>query len=556
MTSHTPLRRLLMLGLVAVLLLAACDGSGLSGGPPSNALVLRWMHSTNLSEWAAQVTADFNDQRVTTDDGRPIYIEPVAVDAGQAVTDMTGGGELPALWTTADPQWQAVLNDEAGQEVFLPTCPSVAESPLVIAMWEPVARTLGWPGRSLGWLDIASLAADPSGWAYYSGGEYGATLRIGHAHPGLSESGVHTLLALVYAAESTPDGIDLQAVENPIVQASVGAFESAVAWFSTSTAALTDTMAERGLTYLSAVITYESEVATQQTSDPRLVAVYPFEGTFMATYPTCIRGGMDDATSQASEAFIAYLLGVPAQQAALAHGLRPVNTEVAVAAPLDEAHGVDPTQPAQVFAAADAASVFAIQDLWQTERKNVNLAMVLDISGSMEGQKIEQVRRAANEFVAQMGDGDWLTVIVFDDRPRILVPNIQIGDKNRQAVIDGINTITAGGGTALFDSVAFGARELQNASHVDTVSAMVVLTDGMNTATIEFNSPDARFTDVILSSGVSVYTIAYGDDADRETMQSIALATNGVFYSADETTIGDIYAEISAAFGGSAGIGR
>ena len=58
------------------------------------------------------------------------------------------------------------------------------------------------------------------------------------------------------------------------------------------------------------------------------------------------------------------------------------------------------------------------------------------------------------------------------------------------------------------------------------------------------------------AANASVYTIAYGEDADRTTMSNIALATNGIAYTGDINTIADIYAEISAAFGGSLGIGR
>ena len=60
----------------------------------------------------------------------------------------------------------------------------------------------------------------------------------------------------------------------------------------------------------------------------------------------------------------------------------------------------------------------------------------------------------------------------------------------------------------------------------------------------------------VQQSGASFYSVAYGDDADLKTMQSIAFATNGVYYQGDESTISDIYAEMSAAFGGSLGIGR
>ncbi len=553
MLTQQNVRRAVWLGLAVLMILTACQGGD---GPSGNALLLRWIYSTSIQNWASDSAASFNRQGIKAEDGRPIYIEGQAVDAGQAASEMLGGAALPELWTTADPNWREVLHQSAGNEIFLPNCVSIAASPLVIAMWEPVARALGWPGRTLGWLDVASLAADPTAWAYYSGGQWGQTLRLGHAHPGLSDSGVQTLLALVYAAESGPDRITVADVQDPIVQASVGAFESAVSWFSTDTHLLSTTALNRGITYLNAAVLYENAVVTQGPRDPRMVAIYPFEGTFVATYPTCVRAGMDEVATGAAETFLAYLLDAPTQQRALEiHGLRPANPDVPLGAPIDAAHGADPTQPEHVFASPEAATVFAIQDLWQAQRKDVNLAMLLDVSGSMEGDKIEQVRRSAVEFVQQMGDDDRLTVIIFSDLPRILVENTRLGG-NRQHIIDQINSIVALGGTSLFDSMAYTAETLRKTGRPDEVTAMVVLTDGQNTVSNYYDSPNEAFRAVVSASGAAVYTIAYGADADRATLRDIALATNGIFYEGDVSTIGDIYGQISAAFGGSLGIGR
>ncbi len=556
MANYQHLNRLLLIVLIGLLFLSGCDAAPRAeGGPPSNALIVSWVYPTSLIGWAEESIADFNHQQIKTQDGRPIWVQGAATDAGQAVSAMLGGGELPALWTTAQPYWRDVLNQQVGSEVFLPNCPEIAQTPLVIGMWEPIARALGWPARTLGWLDIGSLAADPSAWAYYSGGEWGDTLRISHTHPGLSDSGVETLQALIYAAERGSDSITTANIENPVVRASVGAFEGAVAWFSTNTAQLRDRLVSRGIDYLSGGVLYESDVVMQGERDPLLVAIYPYEGTFVATFPSCVRASMDETTTGAVETFLAYLRDVPAQQRALAHGLRPVNQDVPVASPIDAAHGADPAQPTRIFAPPPADTVLAIQDLWQSQRQNVNMTLVLDVSGSMEGQKIEQVRLSANEFVQQMGDNDRLTVILFDDAPRILVPNTLI-QGNRQRIINQINTITAGGGTSLYDSIVAAAEDLAKHRHEGEVNAMVVLSDGQDNVSRRFVSPNAAFSAIVLQSGASVHTIAYGADADRNVLRNIALATNGIAYEGDVATINDIYAEISAAFGGSAGIGR
>src|SRR5262249_17778082 len=91
--------------------------------------------------------------------------------------------------------------------------PSLVLSPVVIAMWEPMARALGWPGRPLGWRDVAEFAASERGWASHGHPEWG-DFKFGHTHPRYSNSGAIALVAATYAgADKTRDlsGSDVQA---------------------------------------------------------------------------------------------------------------------------------------------------------------------------------------------------------------------------------------------------------------------------------------------------------------------------------------------------------
>jgi Ca-activated chloride channel family protein len=206
---------------------------------------------------------------------------------------------------------------------------------------------------------------------------------------------------------------------------------------------------------------------------------------------------------------------------------------VPLGAPIAPEYGADPAQPAQIFPAPDADTVFAVQGLWQDQRRNVNLAMLLDISGSMEGAKIG-VRLSAVEFVRQMGDDDRLTVIVFSDTPYTLVPNQAVGP-NRDSIIADVNRIQAGGGTSLYDSIAYTAEVLAQTQQPGEVSAMVVLSDGQDT--VGRSQRDATFSQV--QSSVSRCYHRYGEDADQNVLGQIALATD-IAYAGDISTIGDL----------------
>jgi len=84
---------------------------------------------------------------------------------------------------------------------------------------------------------------------------------------------------------------------------------------------------------------------------------------------------------------------------------------------------------------------------------------------------------------------------------------------------------------------------------------MVVLTDGMDNNSFQY-SFDQQLIETATANDTTVFTIAYGQDAEREILADLASRANGNFYLGTEASIASIYQEMSAAFGGSVGIGR
>ena len=543
-------RAILMLAGTLTLTALAC-GFGSSEGPPRGATVIDVTANTSLGGWLSDISERFNEAEIETADGNQVYVQLNMADSGQAITEIIDSDVDPALWIPAEKVWVNVLADK-GKNNYVDDCESLANSPLVIAMWRPVAEALGWPSLPLGWLDIGSLAADPSAWKYYSGGEYGDSLRLGHTHPGLSGSGASTLLAIVQAAESKSEAVSVEDIQKPIVQASVGAFEAAVSWFSSNTGDLGQTMAERGNQFLGAGVMYESDVVAN--SNGELVPIYPLEGTFVAEHPACINDQSEAEIQEGASLFREYLLGEEAQQLAVSYGLRPISQSAKLGPPLDPSLGVDLEEPGIVFDSPSIDSLFAVQELWQSARKDVNLVMLLDVSGSMEGDKMEQMRSAAIQFVEQMGDDDLITIIAFSHELPLVVNYQQVGPA-REQIIAAIDNLEANGDTALYDAIGIGATVLEQTSTPDTANALVVLTDGQDTYSYRYDF-NQDLIDLAAGNGTTVFSIAYGDDADIDILSRLALGANGNFFHGDEASIAAIYDEMSAAFGGNVGVGR
>lgn len=536
-----------------MLVSVSCSESIFSDGPPRNAISITVKANTSLKPWLEAAIVDFNDSRIKTATDKPIYVFLNSEESGQAVIKMTSGEPQPDLWIPDDQVWVDLLSEQ-GNPDFQDNCNSVAQSPLVIALWQPIAESLGWPGRDLGWLDVGSLAADPSAWDYYSGGQFGNSLRLGHTHPGLSATGVGTLLAVVQAAQSKSEAVSVEEIQLPIVQASVGAFEGAVSWFSSSTYTLGQTMRERGVNFLGAAIMYESTVFQISGGDPTIVPIYPFEGTFVARHPACMNNSKSEGTQEAVSLFRQFLIGEEAQQLALENGLRPINPNVPLGEPLIQTYGVDVSQPKVIFESPSVETLFAVQDLWKAARKDVNLVMLIDISGSMRGSKLANVQNAAIRFIEHMGDEDFISIIAFSQEPFLIVDHLQIGEA-RSEVIEEINGLTAGGNTPLYDAIGDGATLISQTRSSNSSNALVVLTDGMDTGSRRYEF-DENLIAIASDNDTTVFAIAYGSDAEEDLLEELAFRANGKFYLGDEASIAMIYEEMSAAFGGTVGVGR
>jgi Ca-activated chloride channel family protein len=217
-------------------------------------------------------------------------------------------------------------------------------------------------------------------------------------------------------------------------------------------------------------------------------------------------------------------------------------------------HGVDLAQPERVFSPPTVDTVYAVQDLWQAARKDVNLVMLIDTSGSMRGTKMENVRQAATQFVDQMGDDDFITIVAFSMSPSILVEHEQVGP-SRERVSGIIRNLQAEGNTALYDAIGTGASVIADVTSSQASNVMVVLTDGKDTASYQYRF-DSRLVEAAIANNSIVFTIAYGSDAEQKLLTDLAHQANGNFYLGTEANIHEIYQEMSAAFGGSVGIGR
>ena len=177
-----------------------------------------------------------------------------------------------------------------------------------------MAQALGWPNKPIGWADIAKLSTNPQGWAAYGHPEFGA-FKFGHTHPDYSNSGLDAIIAMNYAAVGKVRGLTSDDVNSTAVQTFLTSVENSVIHYGDSTGFFADKMFNKGPSYLSAAVMYESLVveANLGKTYPNLaypvVAIYPKEGTFYSDHPYAIlQGRLDDARENGGGPGVSQLL--------------------------------------------------------------------------------------------------------------------------------------------------------------------------------------------------------------------------------------------------------
>ncbi|NOK59836.1 MAG: extracellular solute-binding protein [Chloroflexi bacterium AL-W] len=529
---------------------------------PTGSLEITVLYGSEKEQWMEAVVTEFNAQENPSTGGSPIYVTATPIGSNESLEQILNGEAQPTVWSPASSILIPVANarwaqTNEGEALVSPDSPPLVLSPVVIAMWEPMANALGWPNTPIGWSDIAGLARGDSTWADYGHPEWGS-FKFGHTHPDFSNSGIVSIIATTYAATGKTRDLTVADVQQPETAEFIADVESGVIHYGRSTGFFANQMFDRGPSYLSAAVLYENLVV--QSYDTSLynttlpvVAVYPKEGTFWSDHPYAILNApwVDDEQRAAAEAFRDYLLATEQQQRALEFGFRPADPDIPIGAPIETANGVDPQQPETLLSVPDADVISAVREAWGENKKRVDVMVVLDVSGSMADEnRLENAKVALRSFVEQLSEEDGLGVTIFNSTATELSPMSPIGPK-RQELLDRIGGLFPQGGTRLIDTVGEVYTQLNTEPPGERIRAIVVLSDGDDT---DSAGNPSTLVDQLQGNtegySIKIFTIAYGTgtDVDTELLDSISTSSGAKSYESSPTNIEEVYRDIATFF--------
>jgi Ca-activated chloride channel family protein len=492
------------------------------------------------------LVADFNRQNLRTPDRQPMRVEVIKLDP-EAMIGAALDGKVQAIspdssiWLDQlDAAWRGKTQSEAG---LVGETRRYATTPVVLAMWEDVAREMGYPAP-IGWTDLLARAkSDPN---------------FKWSHPSTTTaSGLLATLAEFYAGAGLTRGLTEEAARAQPTLDYVAAIEKTVRFYGEGELAVIERARAEGRGFLNAFVVSEQLVIdfNRKGGRPRLIAVYPKEGTLWQDHPLALleQPGLTNGQRLTFAAFRDTLLSAESQKRILDAGYRPADLNIPLdfaGSPISPANGADPKQPQTTLQIPSPGVVQVVRDVWFYTKRKTNVVLVVDTSGSMQGQKLANAQAALRVFLGEIkGDQERVGLIEFASDVKTDLPLVEIG-QGRTQLESTVDRLEARGDTALLDAVSLAYDRLQQLGDRERINAIVAMTDGRENHS---QTTLSRLTQRIRAGNqtgvpVVIFCIAYGDDADMKTLQAIADASGGQVRKGDLETIRQLYKILSTYF--------
>jgi len=508
----------------------------------------------------------FNSQKQRTPDRQTMQIALVELTPEDMVNQALAGQQDFQALTPDSSLWLDQLNRRWAQtqttepgtiEPRLTGTPvRYAVTPIVIAAWEDAARALGWPDKPVSWLALQTKAQEDKNFRW--------------SHPSTAyASGLLATLAEFYAGAGVQRGLTAELAQDQKTVDFVSAVEKTVKFYGEGELAVMQRAAQDGPNALDAFVVSEQLVIAFNTGAfagpyggngsggkpaQRLVALYPAEGTLWADHPLALLETSDITANQRRtfEAFREYLATPEAQTAILRAGYRPADLTIPLdspGSPLVAANGVDPSQPQTTLQLPAPDVVATVQNVWALTKRKTNVILVVDTSGSMDGDKLKNAQAALKSFLAEIpSDQERVGLVEFNTGIANIIELDTLAN-NRAALTDAVNGLHAGGNTALLDAVRTAYGRLQRQADTERINAIVAMTDGKeNASAVSLQQLTNEIRQGNQNVPVVIFSIAYGKDADYDMLQSLADASGGQVREGTTETIRDLYKILSTYF--------
>lgn len=428
-----------------------------------------------------------------------------------------------SLWITLGDAQKVVKHTE-----------SIMRSPVVLGVRQKVAQRLGWIGEPITVSDILTAA---------KAGE----LRFAMTSATQSNSGCSAYIGFLYAMAGRPDMLQIDHLNNPELQDKVRNLLSRVDRSSGSSGWLKETVVKhydrfQGMFNYEAMIIEANQELIQMGREP-LYAVYPTDGIMIADSPL----GYVDKGNPSKEALFkklqAYLLSDDVQKRIMDMGRRTgivgMSLESADKQIFNPDWGIEADRIISPVPTPDEDVIRKALDLYQVSlRKPSCTAYVVDVSGSMQGQGLNDLKAAltmlldsdqAKRYMLQSSARDVHLIIPFNSAPMSGIKAEGNAPETLNRLLAYVQGLQSGGGTNIYAAAAQALHQFSALKNLeDYFPAIILMTDGRSKGDI--NLLQKTIDTLPAGADIPIFSITFGN-ADESQLKAISDITIGRVFS-------------------------
>lgn len=509
-------------------------------------------------------------------------IYPVNVSSGAAADNLmnstsewpdTNEEYWPTIWSPASTIWTDQVSVVSGANVFNAEPTSFTKTPIVYGMPEGMAKALGYPDKEISMKDLEKLVRE--GWGSAGKSNWG-DFKIAKTNPNTSTTGLSALLMQSYASNDKAKDLTVDDVDKASDFSK--SFESGAIHYGDTTGKVLTTLYNKtqngaGGNYVSAVALEETSLVNYNKGNPdshvvqpgetltppkeKLVAIYPSEGSMWSDNPAVVlnTSWVDEEEKAAGEAFLKFLQTDAAQNSLGEYGFRSVSDSVDASDTLNANVGVDLAKPAITLPKPSVEVATHAKDQWVQIRKPSAVLELIDISGSMDDGMgngktkldgaIESAQGTIGNFRSTDEIGVWaFTTDIESDLGKNVIPVREFGplENDSEGIGNSLDELrySERNGTPLYDSIALSYDYMTERAETGRINAIVVLSDGADEGSdMSLNSlltklQSSNDVEGGANNQVRIFTIAYGEGANKEELAKISEATGGQMFDASD----------------------
>ncbi|MBX2814221.1 MAG: VWA domain-containing protein [Myxococcales bacterium] len=156
------------------------------------------------------------------------------------------------------------------------------------------------------------------------------------------------------------------------------------------------------------------------------------------------------------------------------------------------------------------------------------ISLVLDRSGSMDQQYLEQARQAAKRIVNKLQDDDSISIVTYGSTARIDLPLLSVASSRLRAE-EILNDLLAGGGSNLSLGLEYGQQSLRMFSAQTHERHIVLITDGRANLGLTELGPLQHLVRYGRKHSITLSTLVIGDDVNHSLMSGLTAAGGGSY---------------------------